>query len=369
MSGIRKLQIAVVALLLCSLVSCSPLYVIRAGWEEAGILLRRQDIQELLEKPETDPALRETLQEVVAARIFAKELGLKPKGSFTQYSEIDRDVLVWVLSASPKDSLSFTTWWFPIVGSVPYKGFFEKEDGLEEARELKENGFDIFLRPSVAFSTLGWFNDPLLSTMKNFDKVSLVNTVIHEILHNTIWIPGDATFNETMANLVGAIGAISYFEKNYGVDSELAQTARDRWYDEQRYAAFIHALSEELKEFYKSAAEKKMPLEELLRERKALFESAGSRWNEQANELRTKRYKTSVSRWNNAVVLAQTIYLDRLDLFADLYQKCHESLTCFREEAKAIEAAVEEREVSAFEVLSERLQNLPAQQQDGKMGQ
>lgn len=347
------------ALLFCCsfcILGCSPWYVIRAGWEEAGILLRRKEIQTVVEDPETDAALRETLNEVLQARAFAKSLKLVPKGSFTQYSEIDRDVLVWVLSASPKDALVFKTWWFPIVGRVPYKGFFEKEDGLAEARKLQENGFDIYLRPSVAFSTLGWFNDPFLSTMKDFDKVSLVNTVIHEILHNTIWIPGDATFNETMANLVGAVGAIQYFEQNYGTTSELADTARNRWHDEQRYAEFVNTTFQELTTFYSTAKEDKLPQPQLLAQRTQIFESAKERWLEQASQLRTERYKTVFNNWNNALLLAQTIYLDRLPLFVQLLDTCQQSLPCFVEKAKKIKQQAAGSKITAFDALTETLE-------------
>src|SRR6185436_12021884 len=116
-----------------------------------------------------------------------------------------------VLTVAYPDRLAIRTWWWPIVGRVPYKGFFDFGAARREQLKFEREGFDTELRPSAAFSTLGWFNDPLLSSTLHSDSTWLVNTVIHELLHNTVWIAGDVTFNESFASFAGNHGAQAFF--------------------------------------------------------------------------------------------------------------------------------------------------------------
>src|SRR5262249_54103375 len=157
-------------------------------------------------------AVARKLRLVLEARQFAAEsIGLRAKESFTTYSALDRDTLVLVLSGAYRDRLVPKTWWFPIVGSVPYKGFFDFNAARAAAKALGAEGFDVYLRPSAAFSTLGWFNDPLLSTSLRADSIDLVDTVIHELTHNTFYASDQAVFNESFANFVGARGSAWFY--------------------------------------------------------------------------------------------------------------------------------------------------------------
>ncbi|HEU0053694.1 MAG TPA: aminopeptidase, partial [Longimicrobium sp.] len=145
--------------LLTAVGACSPGYVLRAAWEEAKILGRRQPITHVIRSPKTDPATRAKLALVLEARGFAKDsLGLDAGESYTLFSRVESDTLALVLSAAYRDRFQARTWWFPIVGSVPYKGYFDEDDAREEMASLEAQGFDTYLRPTSAFSTLGWFN-------------------------------------------------------------------------------------------------------------------------------------------------------------------------------------------------------------------
>jgi predicted aminopeptidase len=213
-------------------------YLTEAAWKEAEILLRRQPIAELIASPATDPRTRAKLELVLSARSFAAEsIGLEAGESFTTFSPLESDTLVLVLSAAYRDRLQPYTWWFPIVGRVPYKGFFDPADARAAARALERQGLDTYLRPASAFSTLGWFNDPLVSTTLDEDSATLVNTVIHELTHNTFYAPGQAVFNESFANFVGAHGAIWYF-RAFG-DTAHEREALEDWARERRYGRFL----------------------------------------------------------------------------------------------------------------------------------
>jgi predicted aminopeptidase len=206
-------------------------YLAHGAWAEARILKRRQSIARLVADNTTPAAVRAKLQLVLEARRFAEDsLGLPAKSAFTQFTQLDRDTLVLVLSGAERDRLAPVTWWFPIVGRVPYKGYFDFEEARREEVDLRAAGFDAYLRPSPAFSTLGFFNDPLLSTTLGEDSVSVVETVIHELTHNRIYMKGHAVFNESFASFVGARGTIEFFRARGDTASVRRQEAR--WSDD-----------------------------------------------------------------------------------------------------------------------------------------
>lgn len=308
-------------LLLLLVGACSPLYVLRAGWEEAKILSRRQPIRELVADPSTPEARRDKLALVLQARDFAaRELRLDAGDSYTTFSEVDSDTLALVLSAAHRDRFEAYTWWFPIVGRVPYKGYFSERRAREAMRDLEAEGFDTYLRPTAAFSTLGWFNDPLLSTLLRADTVSLANTVIHELLHNTIYVSGEAQFNESFANFVGARGAIQFFCGRDGEDSPSCERARASWRDELLFGRFIDDLATELEALY---ARPDLSSEQKIQAREAVFETA---LGEFARDIRPRLQVATFASFeraplNNATLLARRLYYHRLDLFEQVFQR------------------------------------------------
>ncbi len=233
----------VVLLLAIGFLAFTPMgrYIARAAWEEARILARREPIEKLVRSASIDPRTRAKLQLVLDARAFAVDsMGLKAGESFTTFSQLTTDTLVLVLAGAYRDELKPATWWFPIVGRVPYKGFFDPADAERAARAMEARGYDVYLRPASAFSTLGWFNDPLLSTTLELDSASLANTVIHELTHNTFYAPGQAIFNESFANFVGAHGAMWFFRSRG--DSPNEQASEEDWERDRIMGRFWESL-------------------------------------------------------------------------------------------------------------------------------
>lgn len=234
----RVTGILVIAVVLLAILTPLGRYISRAAFEEGKILARRRSIAALLaDSTAGSAAERRALQLVVDARRFAIDsLHLKAGESFTTYSPLTRDTLVLVLSAARRDTLAPYTWWFPVVGRFPYKGFFDFAQAERTAQAMQGAGLDTYLRPASAFSTLGWFNDPLLSTTIRLDSLDLANTIVHELTHNTLFLRGQVTFNESFASFVGARGAVEFFRAR-GQLRAAHQVARE-WDDEKLLGSF-----------------------------------------------------------------------------------------------------------------------------------
>ena len=294
-------------------------YLGRAGWEEALILSRRQAIDKLVRDPATDDSTRARLQLVLDARRFAADsVRLRAGESFTTYSKLERDTLVLVLSAAYRDRLQFHTWWFPIVGRVPYKGFFDFATARRAAADFEAHGFDVYLRPSAAFSTLGWLNDPLLSTTLASDSLELANTVVHELTHNTFFARNQVIFNESFANFVGARGSVWFFRSRGA--SAAAEEADARWQDEKMLGSFWGGVYHELDSAFKAhpanrAARLAVRDSIFARARLTLVQDVGPR-------LRTIGPRAlERARLDNAALLARRIYRTDLDLFDAVYAR------------------------------------------------
>lgn len=296
---------------------CSPLYVLRAAYEEGKILWRREPIADFVDNPNVQVDTQEKLKLVLAVRKYARDvLKFNVGGSYSSYSHVDRPDLTYVVMAAPKTELRPYTWWFLIVGSVPYKGYFSKEEALAEIDRLKAEGYDTALRTSAAFSTLGWFDDPLLSHLLRYDKNVLSEIVFHELFHNTLYVKGAGDFNESAANFVGHRAAIEFFRARFGAASAEYTRAVQIWNDEREFGRFINEVADTLRGLYGSD----IPRAEKLRLREEVFARSKEEWQRRIADRPEQSFRRfGQHSLNNAVLMHYLVYFTDLDLFESLY--------------------------------------------------
>jgi predicted aminopeptidase len=307
------------ALMLSSMLSgCSPIYFLRAAYEEGRILWRRQPISNFLATPNLHDDTKDKLTTVLAVRDYAQNvLNLNVAGSYASYSYVDRPDLTYVVIAAPQTELRPYTWWFLVVGHVPYKGFFSKSEAQSEAERLHKLGYDTTIRTSAAFSTLGWFDDPLLSHLLRFDKIALSEVVFHELFHNTLYVKGAGAFNESAANFIGHRATIDFFGQRFGHDSAEHRRAVELWEEELEFAGFIEDLIANLSGLYR----RNIPKQDKLRLRNEVFARSQSEWARRIASRPTHRFRGfSQQPLNNAVLMHYGVYLKNLQLFESLYE-------------------------------------------------
>lgn len=319
------LRVTVPVLLLGLLLAgCNPFYVARAGWAQAKILASREPLPQVIADPDTDPEMRDRLRLVWDARGFATdELGFENVGdSYTTLARLPSDTLALVLSAAYRDRLAFRTWWFPITGRVPYRAYFSEAGAFRARDRLEAQGFDTYLRPTAAFSTLGWFADPVYSTLLRQDPVGVVETILHELAHNHLFLAGQGRFNESYATFVGHAASIEFFcrRDGGGQDTIRCRRARDRWVDARIVSHFLMELEEEVRGIYADPA---LPTEEKIRRRGESYTRAQAHFvaEVQPTLIATTYQYLAREELNNATLLARTLYFHRLDDFHELWEE------------------------------------------------
>lgn len=310
---LAALSVAIAAIL----PGCSPLYVLRAAYEEGKILWRREPITDFVASADVQADTQEKLKLVLAVRKYARDvLKFNVGGSYSSYSRVDRPDLTYIVMAAPKTELKPYTWWFLIIGNVPYKGFFSREEAEAEIARLKAQNYDTMMRTSAAFSTLGWFDDPLLSHLLRYDKVGLAGIIFHELFHNTLYVNGAGAFNESAANFVGNRAAIDFFRDRFGAESKEYARAVQIWDHEREFGRFINQVADTLRSLYRSD----IPRADKLRLREEVFARSQEEWQRYLAEHPDQSFRRFSQRsLNNAVLMNYLVYLTQIDMFESLY--------------------------------------------------
>jgi predicted aminopeptidase len=311
----------------------SGCYTLKQGTALLGYLGKAAPVETLLEGSSAEDA--DFARRVAGIRRFALEdLGLRETANYTKYVDIDRDYLAAVVSASADDSFARHEWWFPIVGSVPYKGFFNPEDARKERAKLEKKGLDVWIRGVDAFSTLGWFSDPLYSYMKGYPVHRLADLLIHESLHATIYLKNHAQFNEELAEFVGSEGTRLYIEKTFGEDSDESRAASGSDGGNAVFLAFIRELIAELELLYSGS----LPREERLQKKAEIIRAAQTRFAETYDTLfQNDNYRGfSDLPINNAYLELYRLYYEEDHYFRDLYARSGSDLGRFIAAARTL---------------------------------
>lgn len=228
----RFLRVVLAALSLAGATSaCSTVdYYRQAIGGHLHVMLKREAIEKVLARPETPADLRRKLELVSAAREFASsELGLPDNDSYRSYTDLGRPYVVWNVFATPALSLEPVTSCFLFVGCLSYRGYFDAADALRAGERLRQSGHDVFVGGVAAYSTLGWFDDPVLNTMLVWDDARIVEVIFHELAHQRIYAPDDSVFNESFATALAEAGLTRWAAADPG----------RRWVDPARVARDI----------------------------------------------------------------------------------------------------------------------------------
>ena len=206
----KRIRLSILILLIfgAMLAGCESVsYYGQAISGQFGIILRQKPITKLLSDPQTPPDLQAQLRHVLEIRTFAREkLHLPVNKHYQSYAKLDRPYVVWALFAAPEFSLTPKTWCYPIIGCTSYRGYFSESRAQRYSRQLASEGFDVFLSGVGAYSTLGWFEDPLLSTVIDRSPTALAALIFHELAHQVLYVPDDTAFNESFATAVEQAG-------------------------------------------------------------------------------------------------------------------------------------------------------------------
>lgn len=222
---LKKQYLLLLILPMLLLSGCSSIgYYFDAVNGHLSILADQESIKDILQRENITPELKSKLVLATQARKFAStEMLLPDNDSYRYYSDIKRSYVVWNVVATEKFSIKARQWCFLIVGCVSYRGYFNQEDAKIYAKKLKAQGYDVNVSGARAYSTLGWFDDPLLNTMIQLNESRLVGLIFHELAHQQVYINGDSSFNEAFASSVEIEGIKRWFEQQTTSTLSLAQ--------------------------------------------------------------------------------------------------------------------------------------------------
>lgn len=327
-------------------------YVLRAAEGQLTIQGATEPIDDVLASDRLSDEEEAKLRLLVEARDYAGEIiGLNVGGSYKEYYDSGGDPVVFSLSASPRDALEPAIWVFPIFGAQENLLFFDEDYLRREEQKMIDRGYDTYTYEVDAYSTGGFFADPIRSPMLRRHTLSAVDTIFHELLHNTIWRSGEAVFNESLATYVGRTAAAEFLVAEYGADSGWGEIADAYYSDLDATNAFLLELYEELESYYAGPAS----TEEKIAGREAVYQAARDRFR---NEIQPSlNYPDAFAGYgdlptNNAWMRLNYRYHLDLDMFDDVFKASTKDWST----ALAVYRAAAEAPEDPFEYLRQWLQ-------------
>ncbi|MES2801472.1 MAG: aminopeptidase [Bdellovibrionota bacterium] len=314
--------------------SCQLGYYMKSARNQFSMMASRIPVDEALEKMPLTETQKNKLRLSQQAREFAfHDLHLKQTKNYDSYIDLKRPYVTWVVNAAYKWEMKNYQWSYPVVGDMPYKGFFSEEEAKEEAAGLEKEGLDTNVRGVSAYSTLGWFKDSVLSSMLRYKDHDLVNTIIHEIVHTTVYIKSNSDFNERLAVFIGGKGTEMFYKKLEGPDSTTVKLIKSENEDDKLFSTFISEQIKNLEAWYKSNSEQNEKIrQEQFEKIKATFK------NEMTLKFKSASYqKFAEQKINNATLGLLRTYMEDLSDFEKLYSQCGHNMNLFIEKIKTLE--------------------------------
>jgi predicted aminopeptidase len=306
----------------------SPLsYIFSAGVGETHVLVGTVPMDTALNNPNLVPEDHEKLLWVRQVREYAQNtIGLNTGQSYLGFYDTAGNPAIYSMSASSRDALQPKTWSIPVEGETQSLGYFYKNLAQSYADQLKQDGYDTVIYGALAFSTGGFFADPLYSSLFSLDKPLLADSVFHELTHNTIYMANDTEFNESVANFVGKKGALEFIGAVAGKDSAIYTQAVNEEEDRDVVTEFLDGVYRDLEEYY---GRTDLSSEEKIARRDQIFIANEEKFT--TDYLPRFHDPERMKEWgelpvNNAWILLNRRYNKGMDLFEKVYQGCHQNL-------------------------------------------
>ena len=314
-----RLPKVVLAAPLFLLAACGELdYYLHLARGQGRILLSSRPVGEVLGDLSTPAEVRTALERVEELRSFGRErVGLTASKGYTRYFDTGGSPVAWNVSASPPHRFEPYLWWFPIVGRLPYKGYFDLESARAERDRLRAEGYDAIVRSVSAYSTLGYLEDPVLSTMVGYPEDRLAELILHELTHTDIHADGRADYNESAATFVGRVGSLEYLAERYGRDSPQVRRAKRRRRQADHFTGFVKGVVAGLDSLYSGGGSR----ERILQDRRELFHRAKRDYRRKRSSF-GGRYDGFLD-WqpNNALLLSYRRYHHRQSDFETVLRR------------------------------------------------
>jgi len=330
-------RLLALAALCLPLAGCGTLYLLQAAGGELKVLHERVPIAQLLADPHTPPALRARLLKVQAAREFAsQQLHLPDNRSYRTYADIGRDFVVWNVVAAPEFSVEPKRWCFPVAGCVDYRGYFSEQRAREFAAALAVEGYDVAIEGVPAYSTLGRFADPVLSSMLRYGDDDLAATIFHELAHQLLYVRDDSEFNEAFATTVEDVGLERWLA--HQGETERVHVFRSEQALDERFTGLLTVTRARLTRLYASA----LPREQLRSAKAQIFDALTDevRALEKSSGLGLPLYDEWLAAGlNNARLAAVATYYECVPGFMRLLRQQDDDLLRFYAAARELARA------------------------------
>ncbi|MFC1867260.1 aminopeptidase [Thermodesulfobacteriota bacterium] len=312
----KKNLLVLILILLLSGPGCRFSYILHAAAGQYRLIHDSVLIEEALISDSLEPEHKGRLRLVALIKEFGeKELGLKKTQNYQTVYLKSRQSPIYTVSASPKDQLARISWWFPVVGNMPYLGFFDLQGAKKEKNRLITRGLDVSIGVAEAYSTLGWFKDPVTLNLLTGSMVDLTETILHEMTHTTLYVKNKGEFNEGLANLVGKVSATSFMKRTYGPSHPFTIKAENNLGDARVFSSFLTSLFDKLEGIYDS----NKSYQRKLIEREKIFEASLKEFSRIQGLLDNERYRYfGESGLNNAYLMSIGLYNRHFHFFESL---------------------------------------------------